>query len=642
MAGSDNVAATDPWSDDKLCTPEDHWNLEKDGCPLVYISELLLNWPDSTPTVDLDIEEKIERFVGIILGYPKISRGMYPLDWPTHPESIKALRLSLLLDSMTCKKYPEWSLRTSISIIHQIYCLDGKTEKHRKYVCNLVTGLLFKAVRRFKSSDQDLTGKNLTKQEIILLSRLHSSTNYTSFFWDFAAKKNQKIVNPNGDEYNLDKMKLRVSDFADENIHDFRITKIHDWINKMTMIDYIGNYPLKDNVRQNMITGCSVIIDSVFATLRNTIVTKYGPSSIFVDGGGRIRFYAKDAPNIEEELTKIIYNTFMISEGKTHPFNNIIVECVKLYQNRFTKYKIKEYVNKDGNPSRKLFHDLIGEEQTKRLLPPISYNGNNNTQLPENPFESNCYLCNPKDWDDDEKWDSYKEWGNHCFAHKLIYDIGQSAKKRDISWRKSGKYEELEVGKMFQIEAITVLDLNSLGVMFQNKSETFEDRLLKIRRSFRFNAQWWKIISKVLDHPELNFGSLTAWVAAGDDLTLALRKGNQNYDLIMVLQEIDKNLKSEFINNKISFSFGAGITKKRNGESILSLIKQAQKAEKNAKMHWKFRAFEHDKALITESDGKIKEGLKEIYGCIVLNDSYFPGINEAHKSIVYNLEGEEE
>ena len=85
--------------------------MEIDGCPLVYISELLLNWPDSMPTVDLDVTGKIERFVGVILGYPKISRGMYPLDWPTHPESVKALRLSLLLDSISCLKYPGWSLR---------------------------------------------------------------------------------------------------------------------------------------------------------------------------------------------------------------------------------------------------------------------------------------------------------------------------------------------------------------------------------------------------------------------------------------------------------------------------------------------------------------------------------------------------
>ena len=115
----------------------------------------------------------------------------------------------------------------------------------------------------------------------------------------------------------------------------------------------------------------------------------------------------------------------------------------------------------------------------------------------------------------------------------------------------------------------------------------------------------------------LTLAAFTAWVATGDDLTLALRKGNQNYNLGMVLQEIDKKLKHEFNQNSISFSFGAGIAAKRSSESILSLIKQAQSAEEKAKMHWKFRAFEYHKPLITETNGKIKQGRKNVDGCIV-------------------------
>ena len=110
----------------------------------------------------------------------------------------------------------------------------------------------------------------------------------------------------------------------------------------------------------------------------------------------------------------------------------------------------------------------------------------------------------------------------------------------------------------------------------------------------------------------------------------------------MVLQEIDKKLKHEFNQNSISFSFGAGIAAKRSSESILSLIKQAQSAEEKAKMHWKFRAFEYHKPLITETNGKIKQGRKNVDGCIMLNDSYHFGMNEAFKSVVYNFEVEEE
>ena len=203
-------------------------------------------------------------------------------------------------------------------------------------MCNLITAMLFRVIRRFKNHGQDLTGKNLMKEEIILLTTLHSSSNNSRFFWDFGSEENQKLINPNGDEYdNLDKVKLRISDFDEKNEHDFKITKIHDWIDKMTLTGYNGEYPIRDSVRQNMITGCSTIIDSVFANLRNTIVTRFGASSILVDGGGRIRFYAKGISNIEEEITEVIYNTFMRKDDYSHPFNNIIIESVKEYKSKF-------------------------------------------------------------------------------------------------------------------------------------------------------------------------------------------------------------------------------------------------------------------------------------------------------------------
>ncbi len=152
------VAAIDPWSDGKLCTPEDHWDNNSDGCPLAYISELLLNWPDSTntPTVDLTPAEKIERLVSVILGYPKISRGMYPLDWPTHPESIKALKLSLLFDSITCARLPDFSSRTSISFIHryyrkQIFSLGGGSIREIKKCLKVITSMIFDSLRKARN-----------------------------------------------------------------------------------------------------------------------------------------------------------------------------------------------------------------------------------------------------------------------------------------------------------------------------------------------------------------------------------------------------------------------------------------------------------------------------------------------------------
>ena len=110
---------------------------------------------------------------------------------------------------------------------------------------------------------------------------------------------------------------------------------------------------------------------------------------------------------------------------------------------------------------------------------------------------------------------------------------------------------------------------------------------------------------------------------------------------------IDERLKLEFKHNNIAFSFGAGIANRRNREPILSLIKKAQSAEKKAKMQWKFRASIHDEKLVNvtnyeTNEIELKDGIEEIDDCIIINDSLYDNVNEAHKSIVYNLEVEEE
>ena len=91
----------DPWhSKGGMCKPTWDTSDEELGHPLEFMARLLRDWPTGAPTVDLLPEERHLRFIQIVAGYPEIGRGMYPLDWPTHPMSVKAFRLSLFLDSL--------------------------------------------------------------------------------------------------------------------------------------------------------------------------------------------------------------------------------------------------------------------------------------------------------------------------------------------------------------------------------------------------------------------------------------------------------------------------------------------------------------------------------------------------------------
>ena len=87
------------------------------------------------------------------------------------------------------------------------------------------------------------------------------------------------------------------------------------------------------------------------------------------------------------------------------------------------------------------------------------------------------------------------------------------------------------------------------------------------------------IISKSLNKDSLAFASLNAWIAAGDDITLVMRKGNSKQNNLMsVLNDIDLDLNNKFRNYGIKFSFGAGIRKRHDGRLFKSL-KLARKAE---------------------------------------------------------------
>ena len=111
-----------------------------------------------------------------------------------------------------------------------------------------------------------------------------------------------------------------------------------------------------------------------------------------------------------------------------------------------------------------------------------------------------------------------------------------------------------------------------------------------------------------------------------------------------VAKLVTKILKKSFKNFDVKFSFGAGLIKRAKKEEIFDALIRARKAEEKAKLHWKYRAKKYHPELIetTDKDGNLKQKeAREIEGAIVLNDGIVDS-NDAHKSIVYNLEVEEE
>jgi hypothetical protein len=383
-----------------------------------------------------------------------------------------------------------------------------------------------------------------------------------------------------------------------------------------------------------MLSGCSTVIESIFAKLRDSIVKKYGASSIIIDGGGRIKFYSSSSESsVREYIEQNIYETFMLKKDYQHPFNNIIENTV---------VEEAEKQNLELVISAEFYKELIGPVMCKEFFPPVTYN---REQVTYHPYQNdNCVLCNTKATENvDQLKTNTEDWENTCFPHKLIYNIGRSAKRRDTSWRYQGKHiDNFDVKKMPMVDCIAVFDLNSLGFMFKNDDETMQGQITKTRKSFRFNVIWWSIISDALNDKLLSFSSLNSWIAAGDDITLVMRHGNGDEEMVRVLEDIDRALKKAFENLDLGFSFGAGLVKKGKKEKIFDALIRAREAEKMAKLHWKHRANIHLPEVIEEIDiagKKRKKQSEEIDGAMILcPDSILE--NESFHSVIYYVGGD--
>ena len=347
---------------------------------------------------------------------------------------------------------------------------------------------------------------------------------------------------------------------------------------------------------QRLWRGASAILESVLARLRHVIIEEYGPSSIIIDGGGRIVFLSLGEEAFDFEKT-VLCSLLIDKKTQTRPIYNLQISTVV------------ESIKRDDEKLKATFEREVGEEFAKKHLPPFLVKGQG-VEIERNAIfkavNEDCMICGTLELDKKRTdWDSVmKDPSSICTFHRLLYLIGMATRMNDASIRKRGKpwvVPSLEEDGRKNIEpsrkvvGISKLDLNSLGIIFSSKFDESDEWSIDIRRrrSFRFNSYWWQIVQKSIDDEELEIDAIAAWIAAGDDITIA-EYANKEFDpknsigLRRCLESLNSNINEMFATELGGpLSFCAGYSLKQNGKSLLEMMDEATKAEKLAKRIWK-------------------------------------------------------
>lgn len=239
-----------------------------------------------------------------------------------------------------------------------------------------------------------------------------------------------------------------------------------------------------------------------------------------------------------------------------------------------------------------------------------------------------CCLCESKDMDYNSidkmihEPSSSKE--GICAFHRLIYMIGNHQRLIDSTLHPRGETVDPSPREQRAVRTIVKLDANSLGIVFSERATGLEmtesvDRTR--RRSFRFNANWWDILSRSVK--KVSGGDqIACWIAAGDDVMLAeymsvsnMERAENLIDKLMNefskgLSELNHEVSSEQDDTEFYVSFSAGISHKEKEKGIEEMMLEAEKSLSSAKNHWRLSTNLTDPHMITRRDGtkKLPEG----------------------------------
>ena len=650
----ESIFSSNPWEDVGKVLPRP--DLSGDEI-LLRMSEILQKWPKETTAIANDKERHL-RFISTIAGYPEIDISTRPLDWPMNPESILGMEISYSLDNIS-GTHEFTSLKSSILNRDLNLILDvgekwAEDDKPFRKAHKNCLSLLFSKLRQLDG--HSLTDGNFRPSELNLLSSLHSTDNKRRSDWwpDLDSLcEFENIISSNVQKPNSEPLQGMISKFGKE---DHRVQKLKNkneiyklsqrmkefttppelqeitfqfhyvqtWMHK-----YLPTQPFPGTI-QRFIRGYSLLLELLTSEILQRVVSKFGMGSVLIHGGGRVSFLCPQ--DKIEDMKKLLEKTkreFLNLEGSTFKristtLDNWAEACIRANggNNRPTQEDYKQW-----------FSDL------ESFLPPISI-GESNVNLVnlEEDVEiidyfssqsyprttahdaTDCVLCTGSNLEEKEinridSWmglnDSEKAEEMTCSSHRLIYFLGHSQRLKDSSIRQN-REGEIDNGGQRTVTAISILDGNSLGVVFSERYPSFSREELidrKRRRSFRFNYHWWKSISETIE--KFDSGDrIAAWVTAGDDVLLAQYQPIGE-EVESRLENTIKHLAGKIqdtVDEKsgIFISFGAGLAKKGDTGRILQQLEHSRKSEELAKAIWKSKAAEDFPEMLTMPQGEIK------------------------------------
>jgi hypothetical protein len=281
-------------------------------------------------------KERHDRLVKTIAGYPDIDVATRPLDWSLHPYSVKAMRTSLAIDDLPGID-PETSLRSTILNVDSNFrsgpeSADPENNRWGKLSAKCL-GLLFASIAATRRAKEALlislsSYDNVAGIEKIWRMSFEEEEDVPPFSPDPGPGPNQPdpIKTPYKehpevwDEYKehqkldgeYEKYKPYESNEMDWLV-TFQFYRVQTWMKELLVNDR------GDGTVQRVLRGASLILESAISEIRNFVMTAYGPGSIVIDGGGRLRVSVpteEEAEKLKAKLLKLYEEFLTVGSSK--------------------------------------------------------------------------------------------------------------------------------------------------------------------------------------------------------------------------------------------------------------------------------------------------------------------------------------